>query len=372
MRLLVGWSILYNGYTAYFAGDHDTYDTLGWSLSQAWQGNLQHSRWLTLQTARLGQNGMYYWVALLYTVFGHSPYAAVAAQILVVSLTPILTYLIVKNIFGSARASRYAAAATAFLPSMVIWSCLLLKDPLIILLLVIIVFFTIKMQKEVRFRYILPASIALIMVFPLRGYIFYFILLAVVGTLLMARFGARASLTAYFARLGGLFVIAACLFAFGFHRIATEQIDARLLEKVQSSRLDLAHSAKSGFAPEANVSTLAGSLAFLPKGVFYLLFAPFPWQAGSARSMLAIPETICWYVFFPYFVIGTVYTVRRHLRDALVILLFVVQLTCFYGIFVGNLGTAHRQRTQIFVFYIALTSVGWVYRKERRRASLTD
>ncbi len=367
LRLVVGGTILFGGYVEFFGGDHLTYDSLGWALAQAWQGHLQNTHWLLSQTAKLGQNGMYYWVAALYSILGHYEFAAVGVQIAVVSFTPILAYKTVWDIYGSIHSARFAAIAVAFLPSMVIWSSLLLKDPLIVFLLAVTVFCTIRMQKEVRFRYFLPAAIAMLLLFPLRGYVFYFILLAVVGSLLMARFGRRASLTAYFSRLAGLVIIAVALFALGFDRIATEQLDVRILEKVQSSRLDLAKSAQSGFAREANVSTLSGAVSFLPRGVVYLLFAPFPWQGGSLRSMLTVPETLLWYAMFPFCVIGFVYTLRNHLRDALVVFLFVLQLTCFYGIFVGNVGTAYRQRTQVFLFYIMFTSVGWVYTRRRKK-----
>jgi hypothetical protein len=207
----------------------------------------------------------------------------------------------------------------------------------------------------------------MLLVFPIRGYVFYFVLLSVVGTLLMSRFGKTASLTGYMARLGGLALICIILLALGFDKIANEQINAKLLDQVQASRLDLSRSARSGFEEAADVSTIGGALAFLPKGIIYLLFAPFPWQGGSLRMMLALPETLFWYALFPYCLIGMVYTARKHLRDALVVFLFVMQLTCFYGVFIGNVGTAHRQRTQVYVFYLIFTSAGLVYSRRKNR-----
>lgn len=369
IRLLIGWIIMYGGWIGFFAGDQWTYDFFGWGIAQSWSGELHNPRLLTMIYSRVGTNGMFYWVAFLYTILGHSQYLAVGAQILVVSFTPILAYKITHLIYGSDPAARYAALATGFLPSMVIWSCLLLKDPIIVLLIAVTVFYTLKLQKDLKFRYILPASIAILLVFPIRGYVFYFILLAVVGALLMSRFGKGASLTAYLIRLAGLAVIAIALFTFGFDKIAAEQINANLLEKVQNSRLDLAMAANSGFSKTANVSTLTGALSFMPTGILYLMFAPFPWQFGSVRASFAMPETLLWYVMFPYCLVGMLYTIRRHLRDALVVFLFVVQLTAFYGVFIGNVGTAHRQRTQIFIFYAIFTCVGWVYSR-RKKAGL--
>jgi hypothetical protein len=366
-RLFIGSTIYYFGYTDFFAGDAGTYDTFGWALAQYWAGNLHYGRWILTHINRMGLNGMYYWVAGLYTLIGHSPAAASAIQCAITSLTPVLAYRISFRIYASTNAARCAALLTAFLPSMVIWSCLLLKDPLVVFLACVVVLSTLKLQQELRFIHVLPGALAMILIFPLRSYVFYFVLSAVLGTFLMARFGRTASMGGYLARLGGLALIAVVFFSLGFDQIAREQLNFRVLDQIQISRTDLARRARTGFEADADVSTLRGAIAFLPKGIAYLLLAPFPWQTGSTRMMLALPEILLWYALFPFFLIGMLYTARRHLRDALIVFLFVAQLTCFYAVFVGNVGTAHRQRTQVFVFYLIFTSAGLLYARRKNR-----
>ncbi len=367
IRFVIGMSILFGGYLEFFAGDHATYDAFGWGLAQAWSGQLQNTKWVYDRMSSVGQNGMYYWIAILYTIFGHSQSAATTVQCAIVSFTPILTFKISYMLYGSRKAARYAALLVAFLPSMVIWSSLLLKDPLIILLLCLTVFSMLKIQKDLRYRYIILATAAMLPIMAIRIYVFYFILFAVVSTFVMSRFGGRGNIGGYLARLAGLALVGVTLFALGFDRIAREQLNVDVLERVQSSRVDLAKSAFSGFAANARVNTLRDAIEFLPVGVTYLLFAPFPWQGGGFRQMLAVPEQLLWYAMFPYFIVGTLYTARRHLREALLIFFFIIQLTCFYGIFAGNVGTAHRQRTQIFVFYLVFTSAGIVYAKMKKK-----
>ncbi len=367
VRAALGAAIYNTGYIAYFGGDAVTYDVFGWTLAQYWSGQLHYGSWIVTHINRLGLNGMYYWVAGIYTLIGHSPATAAAIQCVLTSFTPLLVYRICFRIYGSVKAARYSALLAAFLPSMVIWSCLLMKDPLVVLLVCITVLCTLKVQQELRFWYLLPGALAMILIFPFRGYVFYFVLLAVVGTFLLARFGKGASTAAYLARIAGLALVAALLFAFGFDEIAKQQINARLLSQIQVSRMDLATRASTGFEADADVSTLEGAVRFLPKGLAYLLFAPFPWQTGSTRMMLALPETLLWYTLFPFCIVGMIYTARRHLRGALIIFLFVIQLTCFYAVFVGNSGTAHRQRTQVYVFYLIFTSAGLVYSKRKNR-----
>jgi hypothetical protein len=367
VRLITGIVILFSGYIEFFAGDHITYDFYGWGLAQAWSGNLQNTKWVYERMRVVGQNGMYYWIAILYSIVGHSQSAATAIQCTIVSFTPLLTYKISYILYGSRKAARYAALFVAFLPSMVIWSSLLLKDPLIILLLCLTVFSMLKIQKELKYRYIILATAAILPILAIRIYVFYFILFAVLGAYLMSRFGSRASPGGYIARLAGIAVLGITFFALGFDKISQEQLSVNLLERIQTSRIDLAKAAYSGYGAEAKVNTLSSAISFLPVGVTYLLLAPFPWQGGGFRYMLALPEQLIWYCLIPYFIVGMMYTARKHLRDALIIFLFAAQLTGFYGIFIGNVGTAHRQRTQVFVFYLIFTAAGMVYRKAKKQ-----
>jgi 4-amino-4-deoxy-L-arabinose transferase-like glycosyltransferase len=364
-RLAICYAVYLTGTISFFAGDVLTYDSFGWNLAQYWTGSAQYTYWLRWRMTQVGFNGMFYWVAALYTIFGHSLLVASTIQCIITSFTPLLVYKICFRLFGSTKAARYASLLAAFLPSMALWSSFLLKDPLVIFLVCLSVLYTLKLQQEVKLRFILPAALAMLLIFPIRGYVFYFVLLSVLGALLMSRFGKRASFIGYLTRLGGITLIAIALFSLGFDRIASEQLNSKIWDRMQISRMDLARSAQSGFDADADVSTLGSALAFMPKGIAYLLFAPFPWESGSMRMMLPMPETIFWYCLFPFFIIGMIYAARKHLRDALVIFLFVVQLTCFYGIFVGNVGTAYRQRTQIYVFYIIFTAAGLVYVRQR-------
>jgi hypothetical protein len=46
--------------------------------------------------------------------------------------------------------------------------------------------------------------------------------------------------------------------------------------------------------------------------------------------------------------------------------MFSLMLTLAYAIFLGNVGTAYRQRTQVQVFLFMFFSVGWTLRKEKQ------
>lgn len=370
VRLIVGTAIYESGKIAFFAGDVETYDHWGWGLARYWQGELQNPSWVLERIGRAGQNGMYYWVAILYFLFGHNLLAATIAQIFVVSFTPLLAHKISFGVFGSRSAARVAAILVAFMPSMVVWSCTLLKDPIVVLLLSITVLYCVRLQQGGRLLNLLPALAAAVLVFPFRGYVFYFIVVSVMGSLLLARSPRGGAASAVLTRITAVLLVAGTLFYFGFDRIAADQLNPNVLESLSVSRQDLAQRAHSGFLAEARVTDLAAAMRVLPSGLANILFAPFPWETGGARFQLALPEMLLWYTLFPFCVVGLAYAVRRHLRRVSVIVLFALQLTLFYAIFIGNVGTAHRQRSQVFVFYLILAGAGIVYVSARHRGRI--
>ena len=152
----------------------------------------------------------------------------------------------------------------------------------------------------------------------------------------------------------------------GVLRTASTQLETfGNLEQIQASRTDLAQSAESGFGKDIDVSTTSGALSAIPIGVVYLMFAPFPWQLANLRQSITLPEMIMWWASFPLLVLGMWFTLKYRFRQALPIMIFTSMLTLAYSIFLGNVGTAYRQRSQLLVFYFIFVAVGYVLLRER-------
>jgi len=201
-------------------------------------------------------------------------------------------------------------------------------------------------------------------ILSLRFYIFYMVAISVAGSFII---GQSSSVKAI-ARGFILFILMGVALTYlGVLRTATENFDKwGSLESIQRSRTDLANRADSGFGGDVDVSTTEGAITIIPVGFTYLMLAPFPWQLGSLRQSITIPEMIVWWASMPLLVMGIVYTIRNRLRNAIAILIFTLMLTLAYSIFQGNVGTAYRQRTQIQVFLFIFIAVGWTLRKEKR------
>ena len=271
--------------------------------------------------------------------------------------------------------AKYSAFFAAFFPSLVLWSSQGLKDGPIVFLLALSILATLKLGEKLSLKYLAVLSCSLFALLSLRFYVFYMMLAAVVGALVIGMRPMTAqSLIRQFAIV---VIIGISLTYFGVARYANVQVETfGNLESVQRSRLDLARSAESGFGGDVDVSTASGALSILPIGMLYLLFAPFPWQLASLRQSITLPEMLVWWASVPILVLGLWFTIKYRLRQTSPILIFSSMLTLAYSLFQGNIGTAYRQRSQLLVFYFIFVAVGLVLlqekREERKRQRLLE
>jgi 4-amino-4-deoxy-L-arabinose transferase-like glycosyltransferase len=279
--------------------------------------------------------------------------------------TAVVSFACARQIFQNLRVARVAAFAVAFYPSLVLWSSQGLKDGPIVFLLTVAMLATLKLADRFNTTNLLLLIGSMLGLLTLRFYIFYMLVAAVGGSFLIGmRKVTGQSMARQFATVIG---VGLALTYFGVLRTAGSQFERYgSLEAVQRSRADLATSASSGFGQDVDVSTTGGALTAIPVGMIYLLFAPFPWQLGSLRQSITVPEMVVWWLSFPLLCLGIWFTLRHRLRQALPVLIFTSMLTLAYSIFQGNIGTAYRQRSQLLVFYFIFVAVGLVLAKERQ------
>ncbi len=223
------------------------------------------------------------------------------------------------------------------------------------------------MKLGIRFsvKYVAALALALFGLITLRFYVFYIIAFSVACAFVLGR--QKLSAQAFLRQFIIIFVLGAALAAFGVTRYASMQIDTYGSFRVlQVMRSDAAQSAASGFGQDIDVSTPEGAVSAIPVGLAYLLFAPFPWQFGSLRQMITLPEMMVWWSCFPMLVLGLIFTLRHRLREIAPIVIFTTLLTISYSIVQGNVGTAYRQRAQLLIFYFLFVAVGFALFREKR------
>lgn len=367
VRIIVGTLIYFFHVQEFFGGDAITYDYFGSALLRTWNGDKYYQSMVDLFTGGGTSSGwgMIYMVAAIYKVIGQNLLATQYVNAVVGAATAPITYLIALEIFPNKRMARACALLSAFFPSMVLWSAQGLKDAPIVFLLAVSMLATLKLGVRLSLKHLSALALALCALITLRFYVFYIVVIAITIAFILGR---RPLSAKTFARQFVILItIALALAYFGVSRYASAQFESfGSLEHLQTMRLDAAKSAQSGFGEDVNVSTPGGALSAIPLGFSYLLFAPFPWQFGSLRALITLPEMIVWWCCIPLLVLGLWFTVKHRLRQVVPILIFMILLTLTYSVLQGNVGTAYRQRAQLLIFYFVFVAVGFVLVKEKR------
>lgn len=367
VRMIIGLVIFVFHGQEFFGGDAFTYDYFGNQQLLAWTGDkfaqLEVDRFVGVGY-RSGW-GMVSMVAVIYAIVERNMLAVQFFNAVLGAATAPIIFLCAHEVFKNRRVARVAGIAVAFYPSLVLWSSQGLKDGPIVFFLALSILATLKLGQKFSSAYLAMLIASLIGVLAFRFYVFYMLLLAIVGAFVI---GMRTvTLNSLIRQFVIVIVLGLSLTYFGITRYASVQYEQYgSLEKVQLSRLDASQTAQSGFAKDVDVSTTGGALSTIPIGIIYLLFAPFPWQLGSLRQSLTIPEMMIWWASFPLLVLGSWFSIRHRLRQISPILIFTSMLTLAYSVFQGNVGTAYRQRAQLLVFYFIFVAVGAVLLKEKR------
>ena len=129
------------------------------------------------------------------------------------------------------------------------------------------------------------------------------------------------------------------------------------LKYAQIVRDDLAQTSSSGYLLETDLSSPVSALKSLPMSIVYFLSVPFSWESGSLRQNLVLPETIFWLFLYPAIFLGMKRGLRLNFQGNILLITITVVMTCFYSLYVSNIGTAYRMRSQIWLFWVIF--VGW-------------
>jgi 4-amino-4-deoxy-L-arabinose transferase-like glycosyltransferase len=356
LRVAVAAFIALADLEGFFGGDAGTYDWVAWAIARSWSGESAFS------VRPASQPGYFYVVAAFYVLFGRAPFLVVLVNCAIGALHAVLIYKIAASTFDR-QVARGAALLTACFPSLVLWSAQLLKDALVIFCTLLSIYAVLVLRRRFSVIWLTLLLLALLSLHPLRNYVFYIVAFSAVLSLVGH---TRGPIVGLFAQIALAFALLLILTNLGVveRELQTLSIEG-VLGQIHLSRTKLARFAQSGYAPEADVSTLGGALRFLPIGLAYLLLAPFPWSVANVRQAITLPEMLLWWGMLPWLGRGVAFAVRRKLADTSPILLFVSGLTLVYALFQGNVGTAYRQRAQILVFLFIFVVAGW---RQRRRA----
>jgi len=342
------------------APDEEAYDTRSAWLAKYWRGEVPVD---VLSNFQGEGKGYYYVVAATYLPFGQIPLLPKLLNAWIGSLAVLELFRLTRLIGGSEAAALRAARFMAFFPSPVLWSSLMIRDVWVQWLLLRLA----REMAELKGR-LIPSRVvsAGIMIWALtlfRSYLLY----VVVGPFVLSFVVGRSKDLVRNVILGSIMALG--LVYFGARSADTggkiQTFDLVELQRLRSWSSN-ANVAESGFASDADVSTVGGALSLLPIGLLYFFFAPFPWQFGSIRQTLAIPEAMFFYTLVPSIVAGALFLFRKRLSESIGVLLVTLTVTFGYAIGQGNVGTLYRHKGQVIGFYYAFAALGTELRRRQR------
>ncbi len=214
-----------------------------------------------------------------------------------------------------------------FYPSLVFYTSLSLRDPLVMILMILSVIFLIEKKYIFSFAVSIP-------LYFIKFQNFYFILIIY---FLWIIFGVRKN------KILILSFLISFLFIFLFLFLDT------IIASVDFYREALY---KENGGNVADYVRLQGISDLVLKGIIsfpYFLFKPFPWEAENFFQIVQSYENI----FVTLFLI--IFTIKSYFENKMITLkwlIFFIFVITIYGITVFNFGTASRYRFPIIVVYV--------------------
>jgi hypothetical protein len=359
VRWIVGYLIYYKGLQSFFGPDAETYDAFGYTICKGWMGLVDaRSEWFERVTSpRVSGWGMYYYVAAVYYLIGRNSLALQFINCALGAMSCVLVHRISMLIYPSLRAARAAAIMMAFAPSLIIWSSQLLKDGPITTCILLSALFTLKLNRGFELKSFIFLILSLLALFSLRHYVAYIVFIAIAGTLILSQKEWSPARLIY----AGLTLVAigVTLAYFG----AGEALSTIDLKRIQMFREWSSNVAESTFGANVDITDTEAVIEYLPIGLIYVLFAPFPWMIKNLRQLIALPELLLWWILTPMMLRGYWFMVRKRLRESFTACTLLLGLVLTHALYQSNVGTAYRHRAQIYGFFFIFISIGLELRR---------
>jgi hypothetical protein len=347
VRVAVALVLEWTGFSSRLAPDEETYASTGWGTALYWAGQVSVPHW------RMGTNqplGYFYLNAASFYVFGHTAIPLKLLNALMGAFCVRYVYLIARELFGVAVARR-SAVFGAFFPSLILWSAVNIRDVWVIFLILYVSWKSLQVVRGHSTLALISVALAIYAITFFRDYLFFVVALPPLVAFLIGGRGnvGRNFIVALLAAFTVVFLLQ--------HGAGSSAAERMSLESMSRVRQDMAFGG-SAYSENVDISTPGRALTFLPLGIAYFLFSPFPWQITSLLKLFSLPEMLLIYRLAPAMLRGIRHTIRTRFREALQILLLTALLTISYALGEGNVGTLYRHRAQAILFYLMFAAVG--------------
>jgi 4-amino-4-deoxy-L-arabinose transferase-like glycosyltransferase len=267
-----------------------------------------------------------------------------------------------KELF-SLRIAMLSSAAFAFFPSLTLWSVAIGIDMTALLCISAYLFALIKALEKFNFPSFFIMAISLTALAPFRGYA---VSALVVVTVFGIVYNALKRMTISKRLLLGLSAILIVILI--IYSPLAPDMGHRLKENI-----DMVISRQGGFAAiddggylifparcyedfNCNLRDLVQAYA---RGMFYVLFSPFPWEIGSKLQLMAYPQTVLWYFMLPFIIFGFFIGYKKKRLRSLIIFLYCFLMFSVLAFVEGNIGGLFRHKDMATPFALIFFAAGF-------------
>ncbi|MCE5271150.1 glycosyltransferase family 39 protein [bacterium] len=365
-------------------GDSNLVFMVSYYAQQAFLGTFGPIQNSHLQPGFYGYSLVNWLFGALHYLFGYSPFLAMLANVLMSVLSGWLVFLITLRLTGRTEIASLALGLTIFMPSQILWSINLLKEPTITLSLTFILYLFVEMIARRHWWRLLPIVALCLPLGQMRPQT-HLLALGTVGLGCVLFIPRRV--------WPGVSILAAGGMALAV-KLGPSRIE-QLIRQVQASIIGYQNGFIStggsyyvaipyrlsylGQGGDGGPMTAVETVQTYVKSIYYYLASPILTRNLNLSKIVIAPQIILWLALLVFcFVPGALWLLRYRKRESGILLLFLAIFTSAMALFTGNEGAALRQRdvlTPIFFIPIAVgyyNLTGWCSRRKRPRAKVLD
>lgn len=378
IHVLVVFFVFYTNFQPFSGGrgDFTEYNAFAQEIS-----NRVHSGNFAINDLQLG----HFYPVIVGYVYAFTTPSMLLGELLnawLAALSAVFVYLIVKEIGGSEKEGIIIGLITNIYPSLIFFSSLLLKEPLVVLLCAIGLLLTIKIIKNFSFKIALILyavfiglthfriyiSIALVLAFVICWFLFSefkikkklvygLIIILLIGLLPIISGGEAAGLGFFGTDFFKKFLNAESIIYYREVVYAPPVKDLTISEEQANKKIE-----NSGNSSSIPIKVgLDNPYTFVKNSLLSFLAAllgPYPWQMKFGKQLFALPEVIAWYFALVFITIGAVKNFRQKHKVILPLILFAIFVLGVQALFINNYGIIVRIRMPAFLALLCLLPLG--------------
>ncbi len=332
--------------------DAETFERHGWKNAQAWLYGGKAER----------TTGAYYfssWIGILYMFFGRVEFIPKLINIYFSLLSIYILYHTLYMVTASRGIGRVAAVLLTVVPSINVFSAILLRENLIIFSLILSLYWLISWMQIGRIILFAGSFLALVLAGMLHGAMFLVFAVHLIFLCIYSPREQKFQFMYWQLIPAALFITLAFLL---MGNIITYMLPDNLIEIFDPERFGRMVERKT-VGRTAYLEGLVPSNYFdfmwqTPVRAFYFLFAPFPWVVENLSDLMNLLENLYYAVLLYFAYLGSRVLWWRKKHVVLSALLILACLLVMFAWGTANYGTAWRHKQKMAPFIVVLASIG--------------